>query len=132
MAARKSAARRGRKLVWTERALVDLKQIDDYIAADDPVAAARWVDKLLAAALRAARFPAAGHVVREMERRDIRQVLVKAYRIVYRIREDQIDILTVFEGHRLLPEDIGSEEQSGTMRTFRRVAARRVLRKADW
>jgi addiction module RelE/StbE family toxin len=106
VAARKSTAATGRKLVWTERALVDLKQIDDYIAADDPIAAARWTDKLLAAAERAARFPAAGHVVREKGRDDLRQAFVKAYRIVYRVRAQQIDILTVFEGHRLFPDDV--------------------------
>jgi toxin ParE1/3/4 len=106
VAARKSATRAGRKLVWTDRALLDLKQIDDYIAADDPVAAAGWIDKLLAAAERAARFPAAGHVVRERGRDDLRQVLVKTYRIVYRIRARQVDVLTVFEGRHLLPDDV--------------------------
>jgi hypothetical protein len=31
------------------------------------------------------------------------EVLQRTYRIVYRVREDQIDVLTIFEGHRLLP-----------------------------
>jgi plasmid stabilization system protein ParE len=106
MATRRASRRAVRKLVWTERATVDLQQIDDYIAADDPVATARCVDKLLAAAQRAARFAEGGHVVREKGREDIRQVLVKTYRVVYLVRQRQVDVLTVFEGRHLLPEDI--------------------------
>ena len=98
-----------RNLVWTERALRDLRDlrdIDAYIAADDPVAAERWVSKLLAAAERAAKLPYAGHIVREKGREDVRQIVVRTYRIIYLIREKQVDVLTVFEGHHLLPDDL--------------------------
>ena len=107
VASRKTSGRPPRKLVWTARALRDLRDIDAYIAADDPAAAARWVDRLLAGAERAARFPYSGHVVRERGRDDLRQVLVRSYRIVYLVRERQVDVLTVFEGHHLLPKDMG-------------------------
>jgi toxin ParE1/3/4 len=106
VAARKSPRRTKRTLVWTDRAVRDLKAIDAYIAADDPVAAAHWVDKLLAAGERAARLPHSGHRVREHGRDDLRQILVRSYRIVYRIHDKQVDILTVFEGHHLLADDV--------------------------
>lgn len=107
MAARKAAkARRSRKVVWTDRALRDLTRIDDYIAADDARAADRWVDKLIAAAERAGRLPASGRIVPERKRPDLREVLVRTYRLVYRIRGMHIEVLTVFEGHMLLPEDV--------------------------
>ena len=107
MASRKATSRRAqRTLVWTDRALRDLRDIDAYIAADDPVAAARWVGKLLTAAERAAKFPYSGHVVREKGREDVRQILVRTYRIVYLVREKQVGVLTVFEGHHLLPDDV--------------------------
>lgn len=41
----------------------------------------------------------------EKGRSDIRELLQPTYRIVYRVREEQIDVLTIFEGHRLLPGD---------------------------
>ena len=107
MASKKISRRAQRKLVWTERALRDLRDIDAYIAADDPAAAERWVGKLLAAAERAARFPYSGPVVREKGRDDLRQILVRSYRIVYLVGEKQVSVLTVFEGHHLLPEDVG-------------------------
>ncbi len=58
MASRKATSRRAqRTLVWTDRALRDLRDIDAYIAADDPAAAARWVAKLLTAAERGETAP---------------------------------------------------------------------------
>jgi addiction module RelE/StbE family toxin len=107
MAPRTRTTRRAqRKLVWTDRAVRDLREIDGYIRADDPAAAARWISKLLTAAERAGRFPHSGHIVREKGREDVRQILVGTYRIVYLIRERQVDVLTVFEGHHLLPDDV--------------------------
>ena len=99
-------SRKGRvrlKVVWTEYALRDLERIDSYIARDSPAAAARWVGKLIAAAATLASVPMSGRVVPEKGRPDIREVLQRHYRIVYRLREARIDILTVFEGHKQLP-----------------------------
>ena len=93
------------RIVWTERALQDLRTIGDYIARDNPVAAARWVETLTRAVERAARAPLAGRRLPEKGRNDVREVLQRTYRIVYRVREDQIDVLTIFEGHRVLPGD---------------------------
>lgn len=107
--------RRGKGTVsieWTERAVADLRAIDDYIAADDPVTAERWVGRLIARAEGAARLPMAGRVVPEKGRLDIREVFLRTYRIVYRVREGSILVLTVFEGHRLFPPsaaDAGDE-----------------------
>ena len=88
---------------WTERAVADLRAIDDYIGADNPAAAERWVGRLIAKAEAAARLPLAGRVVPEKARPDIREVFLRTYRIVYRVREDGILVLTVLEGHRLFP-----------------------------
>lgn len=88
---------------WTERALADLRAINEYIASDNPVAAERWVGKLIAKVEAAARLPLAGRVVPEKARSDVREVFLRTYRIVYRFREGSILVLTVFEGHRQLP-----------------------------
>ena len=90
-------------LEWTARAVADLRLIGDYIGADNPAAAERWVGRLIAKAEAAARLPRAGRVVPEKGREDIREVFLRTYRIVYRVREDGIVVLTVFEGHRLFP-----------------------------
>jgi addiction module RelE/StbE family toxin len=116
-----SAPRRGKKppqagghrLVWTSRAEADLEAIGDYIAAENPVAAERWVRKLLATARAAADVPLAGRVVPEIRMGDVREVFLRTYRIVYRVRGDHVVVLTVFEGHRLFPSDVDVDDDPG-------------------
>jgi addiction module RelE/StbE family toxin len=111
MAVKRLRKKRGRlDLVWTEHALRDLERIENYIAEDSPAAAARWVRKLIATAATVVSSPSAGRIVPEKSRPDVRELLLRSYRIVYRIRDRRIDILTVFEGHKQLsvsavPED---------------------------
>lgn len=94
-----------RQLRWTARARNDLLDIAEYIARDNQSVARAWVDRLRARARLAADNPLAGRVVPEFGREDIREVFVRSYRIVYRVRDKAIDVLTMFEGHRLLDVD---------------------------
>lgn len=89
-------------LRWTERAAADLMAIGEYIAADNPTAARAWLEKLRQRAVNASKMPRTGRVVPEIARDDVREVSQRTYRIVYRVVDDGIVVLTVFEGHRLL------------------------------
>ena len=89
-------------LRWTARAANDLLAIGDYIAADNRAAARSWVEKLRQRAVMASKMPRTGRVVPEIARDDVREVLQRPDRIVYRVVDDGIVVLTVFEGHRLL------------------------------
>ena len=93
------------KLRWSRRARQDLLEIGRYIARDNHAAARKWAEHLRQRARQAAEHPHAGRVVPEHSRPDLREVLLRGYRIVYLVREDAIEILTVFEGHRLFPRD---------------------------
>ncbi|MBI5549819.1 MAG: type II toxin-antitoxin system RelE/ParE family toxin [Deltaproteobacteria bacterium] len=97
-------------VVWTNRALADLQAIGDYIALDSPVAARRWVDGLMALAERAAAAPLAGRRVPEIGNDSIREVFKRTCRLVYRLTDHRIEVLTVFEGHRILPDDFSEGE----------------------
>jgi toxin ParE1/3/4 len=46
-----------------------------------------------------------GRMVPEIARPEIRELIHRKYRIVYRVKESGVEILTVFEGHRLLRID---------------------------
>ncbi len=95
---------------WTDRAIADLLGIGDYIAADNPRAARAWVERLRVRALGASKVPRGGRIVPEIARADVREVFLRTYRIVYRVVDDGIVVLTVFEGHRLLgPVDTEDE-----------------------
>jgi len=88
-------------LHWTERAVDDLLGIGDRIAADNPSAARSWVEKLRQRAMKASDLP---HSVPGFGRSDLREVFLSTHRIVYRVVDDGIVVLSVFEGHRLLGE----------------------------
>jgi toxin ParE1/3/4 len=102
---RRASADVARRIVWTNRALADLEAIGDHIARDDAGAAERWVMSLVLAAQRAAATPLAGRRVPEVGRDDIREVLRRSCRIVYRVTREQLEVLTVFEGHRRFDKD---------------------------
>jgi toxin ParE1/3/4 len=95
-----------RSIFWTDRALSDLDAIADHIARDNSEAAERWVMRLMQVAQKAAIAPLAGRRVPELSRDDVREILVRTYRIVYRVTARRCEVLTVFEGHRLFPEDV--------------------------
>jgi len=93
------------RVVWTEQALERLQEIEDFISSDSPERAARFIAKLLERGDSLTSFPAVGRQVPELGANAIREVLEGNYRIVYRLTHERIEILTVFEGHRLLPAD---------------------------
>ena len=90
------------RLRWTFGARDDLAAIASYISEDNEAAARRWVSRLRTQAARATRFPRSGRMVPELGRRDVRELLLRGYRIVYVVREEEVLVLTVFEGHREL------------------------------
>ena len=89
---------------WTDKALQRLQQIHDHIASDSPVNAEHFVDRLTNKAALIATQPHAGVVVKKYQRDEIREVYEGQYRIIYQIREQRIEILTVRHGARLLPK----------------------------
>ena len=93
------------RLLWTEEALVRLKEIEEYISQDSPKAAAEFVDKLISLAETITKNPEKGRIVPELSIEFIRELLYKNYRIVYLIKKRSIDVLTVFEGHQLLKKE---------------------------
>lgn len=94
------------KLRWSQQAVEDLLKIGRYIAEDNPAAARRWVERLRQRARQAAEFPQAGRMVPEHSRPELREVIAGNYRIVYLVGGDVIEVMTVFEGHRLLPDGL--------------------------
>ena len=71
-----------------------------------PVYAKRVVDRITRRSEQIAEFPLSGRKVPEYKTEDIREIIEKPYRIIYRIKSDQIDILAVIHGAKLLPEKI--------------------------
>lgn len=85
------------------RAQHRLKEYYDHIAQDQPADAQRWIAHVLDRAVQVSEHPHSGRQVPEYQRDDIREILEGDYRIIYWIKTEQVDVLTVRHGARLLP-----------------------------
>ena len=92
-------------VIWTREALNRLLEIEEFIALDSPQRAESFVDYLIERGESIGQNPEIGRIVPEIANPDIREIIARKYRVVYRIQKDAIVILTVFEGHRLLRLD---------------------------
>ena len=95
------------KVVWTAQAWERLLEIETFIAEDAPAAATKLIDRLISRADALAHHPDHGRRLPEMPSSGLRDFVVGNYRIVYRRGSQVVEVLTVFEGHRLLrPEEL--------------------------
>src|SRR5450759_147424 len=93
------------KIIWTHEALERLFEIEDFISQDSHEQAEKFVDQIIEHAEFLSVKPLRGRTVPEISNPDIRELIFRKYRIVYRINGNNLDILTVFEGHRLLRKE---------------------------
>ena len=83
------------KVIWAPLAEARAREAVDYIAADRPAVAAVWLEELLARTDALRRFARRGREVPEIGRTQYREILHAPYRVIYRIDEAQVVILTL-------------------------------------
>jgi addiction module RelE/StbE family toxin len=92
-------------VIWAPQAIQDVEAIRAYVARDSARYADLVVDRIVAAVERLKDDPRSGRVVPELGDESIREVIHGSYRIVYRLRNDLVEIATVFHGARLFRLD---------------------------
>ncbi|HYV90727.1 MAG TPA: type II toxin-antitoxin system RelE/ParE family toxin [Chitinophagales bacterium] len=98
------------KIRWNKIALDDLDNIAEYIAKDSERYAAITIQKIFDRADHLKLFPFGGRKVPEMNHENIRELIEGNYRIIYEVHsQDDIEILTVFHGARLLQNQLEQE-----------------------
>ena len=90
------------QLVWTEPALLDLDEIAEYIAMDDPLAASNYVQKVFARVEHLAMYPKSGKCPEELPRTPYREIVIPPCRIFYRVENDSVLNLYVMRSEQLL------------------------------
>lgn len=95
-------ARRPHAVFWTNPALQNLLEVAQYIQADNPAAAKKFVKKIKTKVSRLCQFPNSGRIVPEYPASGLREVIVDDYRIIYRVlpNKSTVQILTVRHGAR--------------------------------
>ena len=87
-------------VIWSDESLNRLLEIEDFVAVDNALKAEEFTDLLISKSVVIEENPEIGRIVPEFSDPNIRELIIKGCRLVYRIVKDRINILTVFEGHR--------------------------------
>ncbi len=93
------------KIVWSPLAVDRVFEIAEYIALDKPSTASDWVGRVFESVKRLKKFPRSGRVIPEIQLDEFREIILDNYRIIHRIEEKQVSILTVRSGWEVLPVD---------------------------
>jgi toxin ParE1/3/4 len=81
-------------------AVVDLDEIWDFIAGDNPTAADRLVAEILTAVNNLVSFPEYGHKRPDLTSRTLRFTLVREYLIAYAPDEKPLWVVAIMHGRR--------------------------------
>lgn len=93
------------QIVWTEPALNDLDAIADYIALENPAAAAELVRRVFANVEQLEAHPESGSKPPELGRSRYRQIVEPPCRVFYRFDGERVFVLYVMRAEQLLRPD---------------------------
>ena len=98
-----------RKVVWASAARRDLEAIVAYLAEDNVTLARTTLERMDGRARKLATLAERGRVVPELARlnlRTYRELVVKPYRVLYRVSRIEVHVLAVFDARRSLEDAI--------------------------
>jgi toxin ParE1/3/4 len=89
------------KTTWPVQAIDDLSEIEDYLALSSKSHAVLVIDAILEAVELLEQHPRLGRIVPEMNLPDLREIIIKQFRIVYYLTfRDEIEIVTIRHSSR--------------------------------
>ncbi len=93
------------RILWSPLAVDRVLEIAGYIARDNPTTAEAWTTTVFEKVGGLKALPESGRIVPETSDKRIRELIYGNYRIVYRVEENRISVLTVRHGKQILPVD---------------------------
>lgn len=100
--------RKSYKVLWSETAEKDLISMIKYIAKENPLQAIKVFGEIRKRAESLSAFPDRGRIVPELQEQGItlyRELIIGAWRMMYRVSEDSVYVLSVLDSHQNV-EDI--------------------------
>lgn len=94
------------RLKWTQQATEDIEAICEFISKDSIQYAKIFVQDVVNSVQRLEQFPFSGRIVPEHSNKNIREIILGNYRIIYRSRNDLVEILTIYHSSRLLDLEV--------------------------
>lgn len=89
------------QITWLDPATFDLEEIIEYIAFDNPDAAARFTARILQHLRHLSRHPKLGPIVPKLPHSEYRQIVEPPCRIFYKISDNTVFILHVMRSEQL-------------------------------
>ena len=89
-------------IIWSKEALDDIDNIAHYISRDSRYHAQRVVENIFERGEGLLQYPESGRKVPELDDPHVRECFIYSYRMIYEICGNEIFILGVIHGKRLL------------------------------
>ncbi len=90
------------KIIWSELALENLKNIHDYISKDSLIYANRVIEKIILRIEQLEKFPRSGRVVPELNNISIRELIQYNYRIIYKVASQKVYIVRIHHSAKMI------------------------------
>jgi len=90
------------KIKWSKESIEDLIEIHHYISQDSPHYARVFIERIVEITEHLEYFPAIGRRVPETDNPIIKEIFYRNYRIIYQIKSNILEIITVIHGRRIL------------------------------
>lgn len=90
------------QIIWSEKSIKSMENIAEYISADSEFYAKKTIREMKNLIDNLKLFPNMGKMVPEYNDISIKQILYKTYRIIYKIENNNIIVLTIISGFQKL------------------------------
>ena len=92
------------EVIFTDRFLTRVEEFTDYIALDHIPTAIKWAEGVFEHCKRLSTQPESGRMVPEFNRPEIKELIHGNYRLVYELKSNRIDMLTIWHTRQSLPQ----------------------------
>lgn len=96
-------------VIWSKEARTDFEALIDYLILHDPSAVESVFEEILTAADSLERFPDRGRKVPELleiPHINIREILYKPWRLIYKVAHTEVRILMLIDGRRVVADEL--------------------------
>jgi len=90
------------EIEWSQTSENDLNEIIDYIAQDSLEYALSFYEEVREKIENLVQFPKMGRKVPELDDPNIRELILRNYRLIYRIFGEKVQIIRLIHGSRIL------------------------------
>ena len=96
------------RLIWSDKAIRDIENIYDFIAADSPFYAKVQVERVIAVTERLIPHPQSGRSIPELPHLPHQELICGSYRVIYRYEPEYetVFIVSIVHASRLMKDEL--------------------------